>query len=245
MSQGGHAHRLHRPAMCRADRARAGYTLIEFVIALTLVGLIMVLITGGIFLGARTWDAVDAKAESVSETRQALEFLRRQLTAARGLRHQLPEEDALLFWGNRQMLEWVAPLPPYVGNGGLSVMRLSVVGEAPRRQLLFEHWFFHPKTLTGEAGAAPIWTPLVATRVTDGEVDAGIYGRHVLIAQLQDFELAYFGAAERGGALRWFSQWEGIDALPRLVKIRLRQADEDWPDMVVALPDPTVRRRGG
>lgn len=231
--------------MCRAVRARAGYTLIEFVIALTLVGLIMALVTGGIFLGARTWDAVDAKAETVSETRQALEFLRRQLTAARGLTHPLPDGDALLFWGNQQMLEWVAPLPSYVGNGGLSVMRLSVVGEAQRRQLLFEHWFYHPKALSGEAGAAPAWTPLVASRVPVGEVDAGIYGRHVLIAQLQGFELAYFGVAERGEALRWFSQWEGIDALPRLVKIRLRQADEDWPDMAVELPDPTVGRRGG
>ena len=245
MRLGSHAHRRSRPAICRAVRARAGYTLIEFVIALTLVGLIMVLVTGGIFLGARTWDAVDAKAESVSETRQALEFLRRQLTAARGITHRLPDGDAPLFWGNQQMLEWVAPLPSYVGNGGLSVMRLSVVGEAQRRQLLFEHWFYHPQALTGEVGATPAWTPLVATRVPDGEVDAGIYGRHVLVERLQGFELAYFGAAERGGALRWSSQWEGIDALPRLVKIQLQQADEDWPDMVVELPDPTVSRRGG
>jgi general secretion pathway protein J len=245
MSEGADAHRRRRPAKGRAVRARAGYTLIEFVIALTLVGLIMVLVTGGIFLGARTWDRVDAKAEGVSETRQALEFLRRQLMSARGIMHPLPDGEVPLFWGNQQMLEWVAPLPPYVGNGGLGVMRLSVAGEAQRQQLLFEHWFYHPQALAGEVGDAPAWTPLVGIRAPDGEVDPGIYGRHVLIERLQGLELAYFGAEEEGAALRWFSQWEGMDALPRLVKIRLRQADGDWPDMVVALPDPMLGRRGG
>jgi general secretion pathway protein J len=206
---------------------------------MTLVALIMVLLTAGLYLGIRSWEAVDGKTERVNETRLALEFIRRELMAARAVTYQLPEGEAPVFWGNQQMLEWVAPLPSYVGYGGLSVMRLSAAGEADHRQLVFERWLFHPQILADGSDAAPPWVPLTAVPVTGTQYDPGAYGRHILIEQLQDFQLAYFGTVAREEP-QWYGEWAGVPALPRLVMIRLRQTAEDWPDLVVELPDPVI-----
>ncbi|MCP5305421.1 MAG: general secretion pathway protein GspJ [Chromatiaceae bacterium] len=221
----------------------AGYTLIEFVIALTLAALIMLLLTGGLYLGTRSWEAVDGKAERVGETRQTLEFLRRELSAARGLIYELPDGEAPLFWGSREMLEWVAPLPAYVGSGGLSIMRLSAMGDGDKRQLVLDRWFFHPDVLEGKGLDTPLWTPLTPVEATAGQVANANYGRHILIEHLDDIEIAYFGAAEDDQKARWFEEWAGVAALPRLVRIRIKQAAEDWPEMVVEMPDPEITLR--
>ena len=46
----------------------AGFTLLELIIAIALVGLVAVALAGGIRLGARVWEAGDARAERVAAT---------------------------------------------------------------------------------------------------------------------------------------------------------------------------------
>jgi len=240
---------LYRRSMSAAlplSRANAGFTLIEVIVAMTLVGLIMVLLTGGLHLGKRTWEVVDGKSERVGEVRLALEFVRRQLSMARGLTHKLPDGEGPLFWGNQQMLEWVAPLPVYVGYGGLSIMRLSTAVLSDRQQLVFERWFYHPRVLAGDTGSAPAWVPMVSTPAWSAEqTDAAIYGRHVLVERLEeDLQISYFGATEKGRPPEWHDQWGDVGAFPQLIRIRLHAAGEDWPDTIVELPEPVFRFRG-
>ncbi len=224
-----------------------GFTLIEFLIALALVALIMVMLTGGLYLGSRSWEAVDGKTEQVGEVRHALEFVRRQLGAARSATYiQLEEnKETLLFHGSREMLEWVAPLPEYVGHGGLSVMRLAIAERDDNRQLIFERWLFHPDVLEASDADWPAWSPLtpVADRISGGPVDSPAYGRHVLIESLDHFELAYFGAAEEGKRAVWQSDWRDVGHFPTLVQIEVRRGGEAWPKLVVEMPDPVVRFR--
>ncbi len=229
----------------RPARSDAGFTLIELLVAMTLVALIMVLLTGGLYLSKRTWEVVDGKSERIGEVRLAAEFIRRQLSMARGVTHKLPDGEAPLFWGNQQMLEWVAPLPAYVGYGGLSIMRLSAVEVSDRRQLIFERWFYHPQVLDGDTGGAPAWMPMVATPAWSAELpDTAVYGRHVLIERLEGLEITYFGATQKGRPPEWLDQWAGVRSFPRLLRIRLRPVGEDWPDTIVELPEPGFRFRG-
>lgn len=226
-------------------RLNAGFTLIELLVAMTLVGLIMVMLTGGLYLGKRTWEAVDGKSERVGEVRLALDFIRRQLSMARGVTHKLPDGEAPLFWGNQQMLEWVAPLPAYVGYGGLSIMRLSAVEASDRQQLVLERWFYHPQVLDGNTNSAPAWAPMLATPAWSAELpDAAVYGRHVLVEHLESLEISYFGATQKGKSPEWLEQWAGVGSFPQLLKIRLRPVGEDWPDTIFELPDPGFRFRG-
>ena len=221
------AHRRRCPqstgTMLRPARLNVGFTLIELLVAMTLVGLIMLLLTA----------------------RLAFEFIRRQLSMARAVTHKLPDGEAPLFWGNQQMLEWVAPLPAYVGYGGLSIMRLSTVEVSDRRQLVFERWFYHPKVLGGDTDGAPAWVPMVATPAWSAELpDAAVYGRHVLVERLEDLEITYFGATQKGKPPQWLDQWAGVGSFPQLLRIRMRPVGEYWPDTIVELPQPGFRFRG-
>jgi general secretion pathway protein J len=218
-----------------------GYTLVEFIVAMALVALVMVLLTGGLFLASRGWERIDAKTTRVTDVRQSFEFLRTRLAAAREVTLRLPDGLATLFWGDSRMLEWVAPLPAYVGPGGLSVMRLSLVVEDAAKTLVLERWLLHPESLGDDAWATPAWVPMTPLAAPAESEESVLYGRHVLIEGVAEFELAYFGAVEQGARPQWHDRWAGVAALPRLVRIRLSQPSETWPDVLIELPDPIIR----
>lgn len=225
-----------------AVRYARGFTLLEFVVAMTLVALIMALMSGGLYLGARTWEGVDGKAARVAEARLASGFLRRQLTALRDVPYAREGDGQTvpLFWGNAGMLEWVAPLPDYVGHGGLSLMRVSLHGDGDARQLVLERWFFHPELLAGRQ-AGPAWerlTPTAAAQDGQGDVDTATYGRHVLIDRVGAWRIDYFGAPDGDDEAAWLDAWSDPRRYPRLVRIRLAPEGEAWPELVVALPQP-------
>ena len=56
---------------------QAGFTLLELLIAMTLLGMILVLLFGGLRLGVRSWDASQKQVDSLNSVRSLESFLRR------------------------------------------------------------------------------------------------------------------------------------------------------------------------
>src|SRR5207253_9810942 len=67
------------PGRPRSAKREAGFTLIEIVIAMVLLGAIMVLLYGGLTFALRSWDAADANGRRVADRRLAETFLRREV----------------------------------------------------------------------------------------------------------------------------------------------------------------------
>ena len=59
-----------------------GFTLLELLIALTLLGLILVLLFGGLRLGVRSWDASQQQIDTLNSLRSLESFLRREMSVA-------------------------------------------------------------------------------------------------------------------------------------------------------------------
>ena len=59
----------------RVARREDGFTLLELVIALSLLALMAAVLAGSVSLSAKSWDGGETKAAEVSEMRQAQEFL--------------------------------------------------------------------------------------------------------------------------------------------------------------------------
>lgn len=81
------------------DRRRAGFTLIELVIA-ALMGLVLVALYSGLRLGLNSWDSGEQHAEAVNRLRAAQEFLRRQLAQSMTV-YQIndrQEQTAVICW---------------------------------------------------------------------------------------------------------------------------------------------------
>ena len=205
-----------------ARRRMAGFTLLELLVALLLLGMISTMALGGVRLGARTWETVTAKAGENGRAQVVRAFLARELAQAvpvfvtdRG------GERRLAYEGDRESLTLVAPLAAHFGLGGFQRLELAIVDDDPGagagKQLILKRRRFH--RADGLDAAA-------------GEEDE----IHLLLDGIEEAEFAYRESGRDGAAL-WSDDWRDRDALPALVRLRVtfgggRKAV--WPDLLVA-----------
>lgn len=199
----------------------AGFTLMELLVALTLLGLISVMALGGVRLGARTWETVSAKAEDNSHVQLVRSFLARELAQAVPV---FVDNQAggigLAYEGDSESLAFVAPLAPHFGLGGLQRLELALLDgeEGKGRLLVLKRRPFHRNDAVDPAD-----------RQSEDEV-------HLLLDGIAEAEFAYRESA-RDGSVPWSSDWHGRDELPALVRLRVSFADDRqavWPDLLVA-----------
>lgn len=229
-------------------RRAAGFTLVELLIAFSLIALISLLLFSGLRLGMRAWEGVDRTAEQTAELRVARNFLERALAQARPVSITLDDEPVLVFSGDAQDLELVAPLSEYVGIPGLYILRLGLEdGESPR--LMLTRWLLHPDVLEGTA-EIPEWTPYdggIGSSVSgteDKDIAAGAFGTTVLAEGVDELAIEYFGPDDDAELVvedelpngNWQDEWIERHTLPLAVRIRLTTTSRSWPDMLVRLP---------
>lgn len=224
----------------RLGRAAAGFTLVELLIALSMISLITLLLFSGLRLGLDTWERVDASVERLAEQRAVYAFLARTLNQMRPETLMLDAEPHAIFAGDAQRLEFVAPLSRHLGPPGLYLLRLSLEPTDQGATLVLTHWLLHPETLAGGAGH-PAWTPLADAEVggldlLDDSQSAGVFGRTPLLDNAEGFAIRYFGVREGDTEPGWFEDWLDQPAPPQLIRLRLDNAG--WPDLEVALVAP-------
>ena len=200
-----------------SGRRVRGFTLLELLVALTLMALMSSVLFGSLRLAARSWDAGEAKAVEVSEMRQTHEFLRAQLAAEYPQRLRKAVDYPLLFAGERDEIRYAAALPPRVADGGVFYFRLAVARDGDRGRLILE------RTITEPDATAP-----------PGFADAE---RSVLAEGIDGLKVSYFGRdrdAAVSDAPTWRDRWDDPQRLPLLVRIEVTlQKGAPWPPLVV------------
>jgi len=228
-----------------------GFTLVELLIALSLIGIIMLLLFSGLRLGSRSWEAVDRVSERVADLRIARNVIERALRQTRELAVVLDGVEVPVFAGDAEALEWAAPLSDHVGIPGLYILRLTLedAGEYPR--LVLTRWLLHPDILEG-TDEAPAWEPLMDQLGSaedlgpfDRDLAAGAYGRTVLLPQVARFQLDYFGTqtgsfGAGGTEGEWVDDWVDQPELPQVVRLSLTSPQQGWPAAMIRLPGPEV-----
>ena len=199
----------------RRDAGAAGFTLIEILTALTLVGLLATLVFGGVRLAARAWERADARAEDAADRWAVENVLRDAITAAYPAFASADLDDrGIVFDGEAHSLVVLAPLPRAVAAGVLAQMRFYLRGGEPSKALVMA-WRLDLRSSDG-GGALPE-TPIV------------------LLDRVRRIDFAYFGVDEAGDAPAWQGSWADRTALPQLVRIHLERSDPAlpaWPDLV-------------
>ena len=97
---------------------QAGFTLLELLIAMTLMGMILVLLFGGLRLGVRSWDASQRQVDTLNSVRSVENFLRREISLTYPYVWKNTPGQRVAFLGERNKLSFVAQLPTRVGGGG-------------------------------------------------------------------------------------------------------------------------------
>ncbi|HRF63384.1 MAG TPA: prepilin-type N-terminal cleavage/methylation domain-containing protein [Candidatus Competibacter sp.] len=190
---------------------QSGFTLLELVVAITLVGLILVVLYSGLRLGLNGSDSGEQRAEATNRLRLAYEFLRRQLAQSMTVyRMNDQRENVVVFSGQPDSIEFVAPMLTQLGQGGLYRVRIG----ASDGHLWIRWRLYQPN-----------------------DPDAGEERERVLLEGVSGIEWAYFGPERDDDQTppRWRSDWASTERRPLLVRLNLTHQGEPWPDLVAAL----------
>ena len=195
-----------------------GFTLLELLIAMSLLGFILALLFGGMRLGARSWDAGEMRAENSTHLALLQGFLRRELNQVTPFRWKKKIDMNLAFIGQPDNVKLVAPIAVRLGTGGLFLISLELVQENDVGQLVMKR-------------AIPDADSVDFTALEKVE-------KIVLADHVEELSFAYFGAETKDAEPQWRDQWGNRDSqqrLPYLIRVRVKFSNgRVWPDLVVA-----------
>lgn len=207
-----------------------GFTLIEVMLAITLVALIMGMAYGGFRASIRATTSGEALIEDTNRLRVTHQFVRRQLSQARPLIIEQDENDEaeqIRFEGERQRVRFVAPMPGYLSYGGPYVQQLSLERGNDGLDLVFYFAMLN--------GYLP----------GDLEASDGV----VLMEGLDDGGFFFLGLDEEDQTPFWADFWEHNARLPLAVGLNIdmgRDNGLNWPELVTPVlvdGSSTGRRR--
>jgi general secretion pathway protein J len=193
-----------------------GFTLVEVVVATTLLALGLAIAFGTMRGASQATAKAEASAQRVQRLRAAQNFLRLQLSSALPVPFEFDSENgaATFLRVTPGKLEFVGTMPGYLARGGAYKQTLELVRGEDGQQLRFQH-----QQLTSDGVADPERDPVV---LLDGIADGTLEVRTV---------------DEQGKPGAWQHRLEVSAQRPPQARIRLRFLDarRAWPEMVVAL----------
>lgn len=197
-----------------------GFTLVEIIIALTLVSLLMLALVAALRTFGDSGARLEARSERADDMRLVSGFLR-QIVGDASFKHlRLLDDGAEVpdFHGEPHGLEWLTTLPARHGVGGLHWVRLALRPEADDYDLIVQlsPYVPPPEAFRADPAARPDWDTVAA---------------RVLARRVDDFSIAY----QRLGRDAWQENWIDADVLPGRIAIRLQADGSRWPDLIVAI----------
>ena len=192
-----------------------GFTLIEVLIAMTLLSIMVVLLFSSLKICADSWEKGESKITDVNEIAVVYNFFQRHLSEENPLWNDFSkEEKSFSFQGTAQSLQFVSTFPASAGRSGLQLFSIDLQKE--------DHDQVIKVTLT------PFFPIAKGEEWHKEEV--------TLIKHVSDFTLAYFGSDDLVGEGSWREDWLDKVVQPRLVKINIKLENEIyWPEMIIDL----------
>ena len=195
-----------------------GFTVVEMLVALAVAVLLVSLVYGAIRVGQRSASAVDSRVEQSDLMRIGWQFVHDTIAHAGPAKDPARPQNRTGFDGTSDLLQFVADMPSYVGIGGPARITLGRISMAGGDQLLLTR-----ERLDEDS------TPTGAEQIEQA----------VLVENLDELRIEYFGQLERGVPPSWQSNWDHARWLPNLVRIAVR------PSGAPAWPLLTAAPRGG
>lgn len=186
-----------------------GFTLVELLITISLLGLISVVTYSAIWTANRSLQAVRQRVEVNDELRVTQEFFRQSLSQARTVMVVNESLMQVVFSGEKETLSFVAPAPLQRGNsGGLYYYRFYLSGRGGMARSLR---LSYRQYLVG----------------VEFDVELQPQGESLLMEDVAVLSFSYFGSDAPGAEGEWMAEWTRTDSLPQLVRIMLKNANSD------------------
>lgn len=197
---------------------QGGFTLVELLLAVTLMSLLLALAYGGLSASTRSSERGQAILEQSSRLRITHQFLRRQLNLMLPLDYAAEQEgndQRTMFEGSASFIQFVGPMPGYLGNGGPQVQLIELVEGTDGLQLQLSHALLQEFDQARLSERDPV----------------------VLLKDLQSAQFEFLEVDEEGLPLGWVTDWQITETLPLAVRLQLEFPESTqvvWPPLIAA-----------
>jgi general secretion pathway protein J len=194
-----------------------GFTLVELLVALTLLALLSAVLSGSLRLAGRSLQGGETRTAQVDDMRQTIAFMRTQIGSMLPRRLSKAVGLPLLFDGSADELRYVGTLPERVAESGTMLFRIALLKDDDTSPLVLERVYL-----------APDWTEM--PRFDDAE-------RTVVAEHVAELKFGYFGrdvGASATDTPTWRDRWDDPQRLPMLIRVDVRpERGPAWPTLIV------------
>jgi general secretion pathway protein J len=206
----------------RPSRDR-GFTLIEVLVAITLLTVMVSLITGSLYSLTRGAREGHARLDSIDSDRLILAFLRAQISGAVPLTERQERQQRVYFEGLSNSILFVGHLPAHRGGGGLQFLQVDADDRETTSALILSY--------------RNAWPEVAFERATDSSE----WRRTLLMRDVSDVRFRYFGSDDEEQPPAWSDSWVDRQNLPSLVEVAVDFTDgRSWPALSIAVRTPTA-----
>ncbi|MDX1568905.1 MAG: prepilin-type N-terminal cleavage/methylation domain-containing protein [Xanthomonadales bacterium] len=199
---------------------QSGFTLVEMLLAMTLVALILGMAYSGLRTSAKAVERGDDLLDRSNRLRIVHQFVRAQLRSVMPLQippeNDFDEEILTYFEGDESSLHFAGPMPGYLSNGGPHEQRLYFDrGPDGNLELLFDH------------------APLLRDEEWPEQEEREPV---VLLSGIREGHFEYLALDEEGEPDEWQAEWEEPTTIPLMVRIAVEMEPftrQTWPVLEV------------
>ena len=207
----------------------AGFTLVELLLAITLMSILLGLSYSGLRAATRSAQIGEKILVAGGEVRSAHQFVRRQLNQILPLPFAVDDSSdqiRIVFEGDASHIQFVAPMPGYLGAGGPQVQLLELSSNDDGGVLQFSNALLQGFEQAHLSDRPPV----------------------VLLRGVETGGFEFLGLDDDGELTGWVSSWDQQDILPIAVRLNVDftvQSLIRWPDLVAGVRIDEQAVRGG
>jgi general secretion pathway protein J len=181
-------------------KPESGFTLLELMISLAIIGILIFMLMGVLRLGSRAVAAGEKKIETLERARTSLNIINAQIQSLNPLTRAVEGEQKSYFSGNRDSLQFATNYSIWDGESGYVIVSYQVEQDNRGKQVL---------------------------SATENKIGLENKRTLTLLDSFDKLYFEYFYKAPTDENGQWIDQWTESSFVPEKIKLHMVNGDKD------------------